>query len=185
VPVYIALLRGINVGGSKVILMADLKKAFEKLDFSKVQTYIQSGNVVFASEKKSTAELENAIKTAIKSRFKFEVEVLVLGLDELERIVMKNPFDENKLKTGERIYFTILSQKASKEKTIALHAVKSSVDEFEIAERTVYVLCRKGYAKSAFNNGSIEKILKIIATSRNLETMKKLVKIGKGVEKDL
>lgn len=177
--VYIALLRGINVGGSKVILMADLKKVFEKAGFAHVKTYIQSGNVVFSSEKENSSELEETIRSAVKSRFKFEVEVLVLMLDELEDTIRSNPFAENKLKSGERIYLTILSQEPVKERIPELHKIKSNSDGFEMIGRTVYVLCRKGYAKSAFNNNSIEKALKVNGTTRNLETMKKLVAIGK------
>jgi uncharacterized protein (DUF1697 family) len=190
-PVYIALLRGINVGGQKTILMADLKSLFDSFGFSKVVTYIQSGNVVFLSEKKGTHELEDDIKVAIKSRFKFDVEVLVLGLGDLERIVYRNPFSEKKLqpnadeppaqKTGERIYFTILSGKPAKEKVTELVRLKNKIDDFEVIDRTVYLLCRKGYAKSAFNNNSIEKVLKVHGTTRNLETIKKLVEIGKNI----
>lgn len=167
--------------GRKIILMADLKKVYEKSGFSEVKTYIQSGNVVFTSQKKSVSELEEMIKAAIKNRFKFDVEILVLGLDELAEIVKKNPFSEYKLKTGERIYFTILSGKPAKEKVAELTMMKNSIDDFEIIGRTVYLLCRKGYAKSAFGNNFIEKILKAHGTTRNIETMKKLVEIGKSL----
>ncbi len=177
--VYISLLRGINVMGNKVILMADLKKLFEKSGFSNVTTYIQSGNVVFADEKKKTKELEACIKDAIKRRFKFDVEVLVLELGELEKIVSRNPFDEGKLKTGERIYFTILSGKPSKEKAAGLTRIKNSTDDFRLIDRTVYVLCRKGYSETAYGNNLIEKVLGVNATTRNLETTKKLAEIGK------
>jgi uncharacterized protein (DUF1697 family) len=177
--VYIALLRGINVGGNKVILMADLKKVFEESGFSNVKTYIQSGNIAFASEKENTTELGETIKAAIKDRFKFDVGVLVLGLDELEKIVKKNPFNENKLKADERIYLTILSKKPAKDKVPGLYRIRSDTDESELIDRAVYVLCRKGYSKSPFNNNSIERVLQVYATSRNLETMKKLVEIGK------
>jgi len=180
-PVFISLLRGINVMGNKVILMADLKKVFEKLGFLEVKTYIQSGNVVFAEQKKSAPELEDLIRFAIKTRFKFEVNVLVLGLDELEGIVQKNPFGKNKLKSGERIYFTILSRVPSKEKSAELLKIDGAGDDIKLIGKTVYVLCRKGYANSVFNNNFIEKILKVNATTRNLETSQKLVEIGKEI----
>jgi len=180
--VYITLLRGINVGGSKVILMADLKEVFRELGFSEAQTFIQSGNIVFASKKENTTELEEMIKAAIKNRFKFDVGVLVLRLDELEKIVKRNPFNEDGLKTGERIYLTVLSEKPAKDKVPGLYRIRSDTDESELIDRTVYVLCRKGYSKSPFNNNSIEKVLKVRATSRNLETMKKLIEMGRSVE---
>ena len=180
-PVYISLLRGINVGGSKVILMPDLKKVFENSGFSEVKTYIQSGNVVFQSEKKHPQELAGVIKGAIKSRFKFDVGVMVLVLDELEKMLEDNPFGEVRLKTGERIYLTVLSGKPAKEKVNELSKMKNGTDDVEIIDQTVYVVCRKGYAKSQFNNNAIEKVLCVNATTRNLETMKKLVEIGKNI----
>ena len=182
-PIYISLLRGINVGGSKIVLMDDLKKAFEKSGFSEVETYIQSGNVIFISEKKTMSELEGLIKAAIKSKFDFDVGILVLELDELQEIIRKNPFGKDKLRAGEKIYFTILSEKPSKDKIAELHKTKSPVDDFEIINKTVYVFCRKGYTKSPFNNNSVEKVLRVNGTTRNLETMKKLVEIGKAIER--
>lgn len=179
--VYIALLRGINVGGNKVILMADLKKTFENLGFSGVTTYIQSGNVVFVGDGKSAQEFEGEIKDAIKLRFKFDVEVLVLEFGDLERIISNNPFGKRKLGTGERIYFTILSSKPGKEKVGEIYKIKNDVDEIKVIDKTVYVLCRKGYAKSLYNNGAIEKVLGLKATSRNLETMNKLVDLGRNL----
>lgn len=178
-PVYISLIRGINVGGSKVILMADLKKVFENSGFSEVKTYIQSGNVVFRSEKKNPQELEDIIKGAIKVSFKFEVGVAVISLDELEKMIEKNPYHKVKLKGGERIYLTVLSGKPVKQNVAALHSTKKGDDEVELIDRTAYVLCRKGYTKSPFNNNAIEKLLGVSATTRNLETMMKLVEIGK------
>ncbi len=178
-PVYISLLRGINVGGQKTILMADLKVLFEKLGYSNLHTYIQSGNVVFTSEKEKAHDLETQIKTAIKSRFKFDVEALVLELSDLEKIVASNPFDGKKLAERERIYLTVLSRKPVREKVAELVGMRNDIDDFEVIDRTVYLLCRNGYAKSAFNNNTIEKVLNVTATTRNLETMKKLVEMGR------
>lgn len=186
--VYSALLRGINVGGSKVILMDDLKKTLEKSGLSNVRTYIQSGNVVFASEEKNTADLEGTIRTSIKDRFKFDVSILVLGLDELEKIIKKNPFGENNIKKSVRIHLTLLLQKPSKERVAELAGLKKNFlktsrdgDDFEMIDRTIYVLCRNGWAQSPFNSSVTEKILKVDTTSRNLDTMNKLVEIGKSI----
>jgi len=179
--VYVALLRGINVAGSKVILMGDLKNVFEGAGFSQVKTYIQSGNVVFMSRGKEHQGLERVIKDVIKGAFRFDVRVAVLELSELERIIQKNPYDGTGLKKGERIYLTILSEKPDKERVGELRKAKNSDDDFEVIGKTVYMLCRKGYAKSVFNNNAIEKVLKVNATTRNLETMIKLVEMGKSI----
>jgi len=185
--VYVSLLRGINVGGSKVILMDDLKKVFEKLGFSKVKTLIQSGNVVFVAEKKNPSMLQEMIRDGIRNRFKFDVEVLVFSLDEFEKIVEKNPFDERKLKSSGRIHLTMLFEKPHKERVAAFYEAKNNVpkesvsDDFEVIGSTVYTLCRNGWAKSPFSGSVILKFLKVDATTRNLDTMKKLVEIGKNI----
>ena len=181
--VYIALLRGINVGGQKTILMADLKAMFVKLGFLNVGSYIQSGNIVFSGEKESKQKLENAIRNAIKDRFKLDVEVLVLGLPDLERIVARTPYHNKSLAVGERIYLTVLSKKPTKENVAKLIEMKNSIDDFDVIEKTVYLLCRKGYAKSTFNNNTIEKVLNATATTRNLETMTKLVEMGRAIDR--
>ncbi|HEY9166943.1 MAG TPA: DUF1697 domain-containing protein [Candidatus Kryptonia bacterium] len=176
--VYISLLRGINVGGNKIVPMSDLEGMFGQLGFSDVTTYIQSGNIVFKSGKKSVLELEKKISAAIKTRFGFQVDVLVLSLDDLKKMMEKNPFTDNKLKTGERIYFTIMSDKVKSETVASLNHPKGAGDDFKVIGRVAYLLCRTGYSKTVFNNNYIEKILKVTATTRNLETLSKLVEIG-------
>ncbi len=186
--VYIALLRGINVGGNKIVMMADLKKVFEKLGFGNVKTYIQSGNVVFSGDKKREGEIEESVKAAIEKRFKFKAEVMVLSLDELEEMVEKTPFHEDKLAKGGRIHFTLLFEKPAKENIVALAELRRSItrsspdgDELEIIGRTIYVLCQKGWSKSPLNSSVTEKILGVGTTSRNVDTMKKLLEMGKEI----
>lgn len=181
-PVYISLLRGINVGGQKIIPMVDLRNTFESIGFSNVKTHIQSGNVAFASRRKNLREMENDVKAAIKKRFGFDVGVTVLGLIDLEKIVSMNPFGKEKLKSGERIYLTVLSGRPYSERIVGLRRIKDGVDKIQVIDTTVYVLCRKGYTMSPFNNNAIEKTLQVGATTRNLETMEKLVEIGRGLD---
>ena len=78
---FIALLRGINVSGQKKIKMSDLKLLFEDLGFQNVETYIQSGNVIFSSKEKSIKKLESKISSGIKSKYGFDVPVLVINPD--------------------------------------------------------------------------------------------------------
>ena len=104
--VYIALLRGINVGGHKKMLMSDLKLLFESLGFENVTTYIQSGNVVFSSAKE--ADLAANISKSIELKYGFIVPVLVKKASELSKIVSKCPFLDKK---REKSYFILLQEK--------------------------------------------------------------------------
>lgn len=107
---YIALLRGINVGGKAKLKMADLKLLFEDLGFKDVATYIQSGNVVFAAE--NGIGLEEKISKEIKSKFGFEVPVLVKTAAEIDTILKDCPFEKDK---KEASYFVLLKTPPQKE----------------------------------------------------------------------
>lgn len=88
---HVALLRGINVGGSNVIKMADLRASFEGLGFTEVATYIQSGNVVFTSKRTSQARLTEMIEQALSDAFRYQSRVVVMSAGELERVVAQAP----------------------------------------------------------------------------------------------
>jgi uncharacterized protein (DUF1697 family) len=176
--VYIALLRGINVGGHNKIAMANLKELFRELGFQNAFTYIQSGNVVFRSEVKDPSAIEKTLKRGIKDRFSLDVEVIVKSHEELLRIIDANPFDKASLSEGERIFFTLLSQEPADGSVDELKKVDGGGDELVMKDKTAYLLCKNGYSKTVYSNNSIERTLDVIATSRNLETMKKLAELG-------
>src|SRR6476661_2184057 len=93
---YISILRGINVSGQKKIVMAELRKLYESLGFTDVQTYIQSGNIVFQFKKETDVKLAHKIETAIEKQFGFEVPVIIRTKEELEHISSDNPFLKQK-----------------------------------------------------------------------------------------
>ena len=93
---FIALLRGINVSGQKKIKMSELQLLFEKMGFQDVETYIQSGNVVFSSKKKSIEKIETKISSGIKNKFSFDIQVVVINPKEIESILKNNPFIKKK-----------------------------------------------------------------------------------------
>ena len=171
---YIAFLRGINVGGHKKILMADLKVLLESLGFTNVQTYIQSGNVVF--ESKIETDLAAKIAKAIETKYGFIVPVLVKKSSELSKILSKCPFFDEK---REKSYFILLEESPTKE-SIELTATFSNMDEeFHIAKDCVYIYYAVGAGKAKMGNNFFEKKLKVIATARNYRTMTKLLTMTK------
>jgi len=88
---YLALLRGINVGGNNIIKMVDLKACFESMGFSDVTTFIQSGNVVFTAQEKSQAKLEKAIEERLSKRFNYKSKIVLITDKHLEKVVKKAP----------------------------------------------------------------------------------------------
>lgn len=180
-PTYIALLRGVNVSGHNIIPMADLKAMFVKQGFKDALTFIQSGNVVFTHASTDAAALAGKIEQAIGKRFGHEVTVILKTLPELARMVAAIPYKS--LKDGEKVYLTYLAEVPGKEGIKALEAAEDGTDDFTIAKSVVYILVRGGYGKSRFSNNFVEKKLGVRATSRNLESSRKLIALAERLER--
>lgn len=174
---YIAFLRGINVGGQKKIIMADLKRVLEQNGFQNVQTYIQSGNLVFKSDEIDLGKLQDAIGKTILSAFGFNVPVLVLTLEDLEKILKENPFTDEPDKKS--LYYVLLKTKPDSDLVDEFNQVKFENEDFVITDYCVYLCCKAGYGKAKLSNNLIERKLKVEATARNLRTMQKMVEMVK------
>lgn len=175
---YIALLRGINVSGQKMIKMEALRKMFYDLKFKNVRSYIQSGNIVFENKKTPSSTLEKKIQEQIHKTFSFEVAVIVKEVDELINAVKNNPFIKNKDADPGRIYITLLSEKPEESKIDKINELQFAPDEFIILKDVVYVFVSKGYGNSKLNNNFFENKLKVKATTRNWKTINELIKIS-------
>jgi uncharacterized protein (DUF1697 family) len=167
--VYIAFLRGINVGGHKKVLMADLKVMFESLGFKEVETYIQSGNVVFKA--KEETNLAHKIAEAIEVKYGFIVSVLVKKASELSKILSKCPFSDEK---REKSYFILLKETPSSEHVELTSQFSSPDEEFHIEGDYIYMYYALGAGKAKMGVNFFEKKLKVNATARNFRTMTKL-----------
>lgn len=175
----IAILRGINVGGRRKILMADLRSLFEKLGFQEVQTYIQSGNALFHTDSPLTdIELATKIEQAISKQYEFEVPVIVIATDQIGKIAKKNPFLKNKETDITHLHLTFLKEKPSKENQSKTEEYNYEPDQFVIKDQAVFVYCEGKYHKSKLTNNFFEKKLKVAATTRNWKTVLKLVELS-------
>ncbi|MFV9549995.1 DUF1697 domain-containing protein [Algibacter sp. PT7-4] len=172
---YIALLRGINVGGHKKVPMAMLREALVKVDLINVKTYIQSGNVIFQSSEKNTKALEIKIQEAITTNFGFEVPVLVLTLNALKQIFNTCPFPEP-VKTNS--YFMFLYSAPNQDLVKQVEQLSFPHERFVITNSAIYFHCSVGYGKAKCSNNFFEKKLKITATARNYKTMVKLLSLS-------
>jgi len=175
---YLALLRGINVAGQKKIKMADLKALFEGLDFTNVQTYIQSGNVVFAAHE--SRHLQTRIETAITKQFGFDVPVLLLTAKALDETIKKCPFGEVDLVVdGSKIIATMLSETPKQEDFASILPFKHESESCVIDGKVVYIKCPNGYGNTKLSNAFLEKKLKVVATTRNLKSLLNLQMLTK------
>ncbi|ETT80943.1 DUF1697 domain-containing protein [Viridibacillus sp. FSL R5-0477] len=183
--IYIAFLRGINVGGHNKIKMAELKQMFEKMGFKRVKTYIQSGNVLFESDEKEQFIHEH-IEHEIKAVFGFAISVVLRTFSELERITEECPFSKEAIMAaeasseGESLYVALLLEVPSQEKIERLSAFRTEYEDFQVEGREVYLLLRKSIrnSKLAIN---VQK-LGVPVTIRNWKTMNKLTALAKEIE---
>lgn len=163
---YIALLRGVNVGGRK-LPMADLRATFDALGHTDVRTYIQSGNVVFRAGTGSKAAVRAAIEKAIERDSGLDVTVLMRTPAELASVITRNPY-------GSDAYVTFLDDKPAGAKVKAIDPDQCAPDEFTVAGREVFVRCPNGYGRTKINNTFFERKLATRATTRNWNTVKLL-----------
>jgi uncharacterized protein (DUF1697 family) len=175
---YIALLRGINVGGHRKIKMDHLKAMLEKMGFQKVVTYIQSGNVVFRSSQANAAGLVEKIEKGIAKIFGFDVPVLVLSKDELLAILQESPFKNKEDIEANRIYYVLLKSKPNTEAASSFEQNSYPNELFVITDNCVYLKCLNGAGKAKLNNASIERKLGVEATTRNHRTLLKLIELS-------
>ena len=175
----ISILRGINVSGQKKILMADLKGLYESLGFTKVTTYIQSGNVVFkAKEKLSSKALQREIEKAIQEKYKFAVPVIVRTVDELEHAIFRNPFTKDKNTDPDKLYVTFLAENPATTELENITNIDYSPDKFIIIDKEVFLEIPGSYGETKLSNKFFESKLKVSATTRNWKTVNKLFEIA-------
>ncbi|WP_339244598.1 DUF1697 domain-containing protein [Paenibacillus sp. FSL F4-0243] len=176
---YIALLRGINVGGNKIIKMLDLKAMFRTLGFENVRTYIQSGNVVFESDEGSESLLTGVIERKIHEVFGFEVSVIIRTLAEMENVIANDPFQLSEPEEFKRWYVTFLPVEPSAEALDKLRTYEDGPDKVRFVGREMYVLYEVSVSQSPLFKVPFDRILGMTLTARNWNTVNKLVTMGR------
>ncbi len=175
---YVSLLRGINVSGHKIIKMEQLRKSFEALGLGDVQTYVQSGNVVFKAPKQSSEVLSNKIREKIARDFGFSVPVIIRSSEEVRRAIKNNPFLKQRGIDSSKLHVTFLSKAPEKDSLKALEALTARPDQFRYSGREVYLYCPDGYGRTKLSNNALERVLGVTATTRNWNTVNKLYEMS-------
>jgi uncharacterized protein (DUF1697 family) len=170
---YISILRGINVSGKNLIRMEALKKLYEDLGLQKVETYIQSGNVIFQSEAIESARIEKMISHQILTVFGFEVPVIVLSAEQLKKIICNNPFSKDPDRDPSYMHVTFLHSSPEDFET-QLNEKALQGEEVEFADQAIYLYCPDGYSRTKLTNTFLENKLRVKATTRNWKTTKEL-----------
>ena len=167
---FVALLRGVNVGG-KVAKMDAVRAAFEALGLANVRTYVQSGNVLFGAKGGSEAALAKKIAARLEKDIGFSIAVLVLSEKDLARVVAQNPFLKEKGIDVKKLHVTFLDGAPPAAGLEKMAAVASGRDRFVARGTTLYLHCPDGYGRSKLVNNAFERALKVGATTRNWNTV--------------
>lgn len=170
----IAVLRGINVGGHRKIKMAELRDRLTARGLRNIQTYIQSGNLVFDSATQPS-DLELQLHDWILEDFGHQVPTLVRTAKYLQKVVSNNPFAELDLS---KLCVTLLSSKPRKKDLTAIESLDFGDDQFVVQGDVVYLHCPNGYARTKLTNGFFETRLNVSATSRNWKTVNRLIQMS-------
>ncbi len=177
-PTCVCLLRGVNLGARSKVNMKALQELFAGLGHENVQTYIQSGNVVFTARgRTSPARLAEAIEKQIAAEFDLDVRAVVRTAAELGRIVSGNPFLESGVDPDE-LHVTFLAEEPSRGRLSEVDPARFRPDEFRVKGREVYLHCPNGYGRSKLNNAFWEKQAGVAATTRNWRTVTKLLQLA-------
>jgi uncharacterized protein (DUF1697 family) len=167
---YIAFLRAINVGGTTILKMSDLKRMFESFGLGNVETYIQTGNVIFDSDESRTSKLEKRIERQLAEASGKQIRLFLRTTREVAAMAEVCPFAPQ---DGETVHVAILEKKPDKNRVAFLLSLRSEADDFAVAGKEVFNL-RRDRDASIFSNNFIEKTLGVSGTTRNLTTIKKL-----------
>jgi uncharacterized protein (DUF1697 family) len=170
---YIALFRGINVGGSHMLPMKELKLLLEKNGCVDVRTYIQSGNVIFRSAMSDADRLATQVTAAVSDSHGFEPRILVLTRGELESAAAGNPFpeaDEN----PKSVHLFFLAERPKKPDLKPLEALKAKSERFALKGKVLYLHTPDGFGRSKLA-ARAERALGVDATARNWHTVTTLL----------
>jgi uncharacterized protein (DUF1697 family) len=172
---WIALFRGINVGGHNVLPMAKLKSDLESLNLKHVRTYIQSGNVVFDSTARTASSLKRKIAERIEERRGFRPQLLILNREELLAAIEANPFP-TAVSDPKTLHFLFLAEPAANPDTKALDDAKTSTERYKLTHGVFYLHAPDGIGRSKLA-ANAEKHLGVMATGRNYRTVEKLLSL--------
>ncbi len=173
---YLALLRGINVGGKNKLAMKDLAAVFEKAGCRAVRTHIQSGNVLFKAPAPLAGSLAGLAEKALLKGFGLKVPVVLRSAAQLKRAVEANPF----VKAGAdpaTLHVAFLSKEPERGAAARLEADRSPGDSFELKGAEIHLRCPGGLARSRLTNAYFDSRLGLVSTLRNWNTVRKLLEL--------
>src|ERR1700722_6331737 len=174
----IALLRAVNVGGRKPVVMAELRDLLTELGFVDTRSLLQSGNLVFRSKARTGSDLEGFLEEEAAKRLHLDTDFLVRTQEEWKRIVANNPFQEQAKRDPAHLVVTFLKRAPNTKQIAVLQSTLTGPEEFSADGRQAYIVYPAGIGRSRLTNAFVEKKLGIRGTARNWNTVLKLASLA-------
>jgi uncharacterized protein (DUF1697 family) len=174
---YIALFRGINVGGKNRLPMKDLRSLLADLGAQSVQTYIQSGNAVFRHETENAPRLSDNIAAAIKQSHGFDPRVLLLDLGVMEQAIASNPYPEAEAEP-KSLHLYFLASVPQNPDLETLDSIKQDDERFKLIDQVFYLHAPAGIGRSKLA-ARVEQALGVAVTARNWRTACKITAMAR------
>lgn len=178
---WIALLRGINVGGKNILPMKELVLLLLELGFEDVRTYIQSGNVIFRSTGELKHDITDRIATAIEKRYGFRIQILLISAADFRQAIEENPFP-GAIDHPQTLHFFFLAQTPDTPNQAALNDLKLANEKFVLTQRMFYLHAPQGIGRSKLAK-RVEKLLGVAVTARNWQTVCKVAEMVRQFER--
>jgi uncharacterized protein (DUF1697 family) len=172
--IYVAMLRGINVGGHKKIKMEQLRASLEAIGLQQVKTYIQSGNVVFKTAKTSPDAICRKIEKAILADFGHSVSVITRSGEAMKSVIDKNPFLKQRGIDHEKLHVMFLSEAPAASPIKQLEELVAAPDQLHCLGEEIYFYLPKGVAESILMKKPLDRLLGVQTTTRNWRTVNTL-----------
>jgi len=173
---YVGLLRGVNVGGNNKLPMKALVALCEAHGCKSVQTYIQSGNVIFRAGAKIAGGFAEGLKTKIKEEFGFQTTVIVRSADNLKVAAKSNPFFTPKVETR-FLHVMFLADEPNLTDVVKLNPVCEGEEAFSLRGKEIFFYLPNGVGRSKMANYGFDKILRTVGSTRNWQTVQKLIEL--------
>jgi uncharacterized protein (DUF1697 family) len=182
-PAFICLLRGVNVGGNKMLKMDALKKLCSSLGLKDASTYLQSGNVVFRSDVTDRAVIVRRLEEGLRKACALDVRVILRTTAELKKVIEANPLDPSE-RNPKGLLVAFLNGEIGKGAKELLSGLKADSEDLHFGNRELFIYFREGIAGSKLSNALTEKKVGVTVTARNWNTVNALLQMAEELEQE-
>jgi uncharacterized protein (DUF1697 family) len=179
--VFVGLIRGINVGGHRRVLMASLRECLSLDEVDAIDTYVQSGNLVLKSQTKDTDSLSAKLEQAMQRCFGIELPLILMPLSSFQKSVRDNPFYTDDPEGQKQLYYIFYKWPPQPELEPRLRNRNFPNESWALGAKCLYLQCRQGYGTAKLTNNVVEKLGEMPATARNHRTVIQLLQMGEAI----